>query len=149
MLVGYFVNYSLTPEDILIYKVTSRIIFPLTNQKLTYQIFEVLITCTEHMLRIIVWLINIFNCIIWLDGQRWKKGYLKWPHTGCCLDVSESPKKTSNKYLILIRLFQGKKIKLHVFPLTLPTLIFCACPKVFLDIFEQAPVKSEGVPCRN
>ena len=54
MPVGYFVNYTLTPEDILIYKVTSQIIFPLTNQKLTYQIFEVLITCTEHMLRIIV-----------------------------------------------------------------------------------------------
>ena len=28
--------------------------------------------------------------------------------------------------------------KLHVFPLTLPTLIFCAYHKVLLTIFEQA-----------
>jgi hypothetical protein len=31
----------------------------------------------------------------------------------------------------------------------LPTLIFCAYPKVFLAIFEQALLKSECVPCRN
>ena len=39
--------------------------------------------------------------------------------------------------------------KLHVFPLTLPTLIFCAYLKVFLAIFEQALLKSKYVPCRN
>jgi len=39
----------------------------------------------------------------------------------------------------------GKK---NMFPPTLPTLIFCAYPKVFLTIFEQALLKSECVPCR-
>jgi hypothetical protein len=37
----------------------------------------------------------------------------------------------------------GKKKKLHVFPLTLWTLIFCAHPKVFLTIFEHALLKLE------
>ena len=41
------------------------------------------------------------------------------------------------------------KKKKNVFPLTLPTLIFCAYPKVFLAIFEQALLKSECVPYRN
>jgi hypothetical protein len=39
------------------------------------------------------------------------------------------------------KMFLGKKKKLHVFPLTLPTLIFCAYLKVFLTIFEQARLK--------
>jgi hypothetical protein len=46
------------------------------------------------------------------------------------------------------RLLQGKQ-KLHVFPLTLPILISCVYPKVFIAIFEQALLKSECVPCRN
>ena len=46
-------------------------------------------------------------------------------------------------YLLNIPL-KAKK-KLHVFPLTLLTLIFCTYPKVFIAIFEQALLKSECV----
>jgi hypothetical protein len=48
-----------------------------------------------------------------------------------------------------INFIDKSKKKLDEFPLTLPTLIFCVYPKVFMSIFEQALLKSECVPCRN
>ena len=38
--------------------------------------------------------VNFFSCInyIWLDGQRWVKGYMTWSCTGIFLDDSVSPK---------------------------------------------------------
>jgi hypothetical protein len=42
-----------------------------------------------------------------------------------------------------------QKKKLHVFPLTLPTLINDAYPEVVLVIFEQVLLKLKCVPCRN
>jgi hypothetical protein len=49
---------------------------------------------------------------------------------------------TPKKKYVAIFIALGKK---NVFPLTLPTLIFYAYPKVFIVILEQALLKSECV----
>ena len=67
----------------------------------------------------------------------------------CQYSMFYTKKKCSEQETRFKKYVIRPKTKLHVFPLTLPTLIFCAYPKVFLAIFEQSLLKSECVPCRN
>jgi hypothetical protein len=60
------------------------------------------------------------------------------------------PKQLEEQFQVKgLHIESTRQKKIHVFPLTLQTLIFFAYPKVFLTIFEQALLKSESAPCRN